>query len=116
MLKQCWQISFLPTRNSVTIRYWGPTPTDALVASLKELEEALPRTPVVLVIDIRELEGNNPESRELWQAFLREHRSTLKTVYVVSLSSSIFYRMLASVLSLGAGVRLCLVESPSEIP
>jgi hypothetical protein len=116
MLERCWQVSALPARNRVTLRYQGPTPTNELVASLAELRRALPGAPVVLVVDIRDLDGENLKARELWRAFLRQHRSAIAAAYVVSRRRLVLYRMVSAIVSLGTGVHLHFVESPNDIP
>ncbi|HEU4404395.1 MAG TPA: hypothetical protein VFS43_03800 [Polyangiaceae bacterium] len=113
---KCWKIDTDPLKNQVKIRYWGYTPTDALAASIDELRAALPKTPSVLVIDVRELEGHNPEGRPLWKVFLEQHRSVLSTVYVVSPLPMAATRMVALVIGLAVGVRLRLVDSLKDIP
>jgi hypothetical protein len=112
---KCWEISVHPLRHSVRIRYWGPTPTDALTASLAELNNAMPKAPTTLVIDIRELVGLNPDSRELWQTFLANHKRNLEAVYLVVPHAWAIHRMIASVMGLAVGLRLRLVESTDEI-
>jgi hypothetical protein len=116
MIERCWQVSALPARNRVTLRYQGPTPTDELVASLEELRRVLPGAPVVLVVDIRELDGENPDARVLWRAFLREHRAAIAAAYVVSHRTLVLYRMVSALVSLGTGVHLHFVESSNDIP
>ncbi len=112
---KCWQITPQPSQNTLLIRYWGPTPTDALGASLDELERAMPKVPTTLVVDVRELEGHNPDSRHLWQAFLAKYKANLVAVYVVVPSAWAIHRMVASVMGLAVGIRLRLVESPDQI-
>jgi hypothetical protein len=112
---KCWQITPQPLRNTILIRYWGTTSSEALTASLDELATAMPKVPTTLVVDVRELVGHNPDSRQLWQAFLAEHRPKLETVYVIVPRAWAIHRMVASVMGLAVGMRLRLIESPDEI-
>lgn len=112
---KCWQITPQPLRNTILIRYWGPTSSEALTASLDELGAAMPKVRTTLVVDLRELVGHNPDSRHLWQAFLAEHKPMLETVYVIVPRAWAIHRMVASVMGLAVGMRLRLIESPDEI-
>ncbi|HEU4537106.1 MAG TPA: hypothetical protein VFS00_23455 [Polyangiaceae bacterium] len=113
---KCWQITPQPSRNTMLVRYWGLNPTDALAASLEELERAMPKVRTKLVVDLREVIGHNPSARHLWQDFLLAHKDRLEAVYLITPRAATMHRMVASVLGLAVGLRLRLVESPDEIP
>ncbi|MCU0685853.1 MAG: hypothetical protein MUF34_27030 [Polyangiaceae bacterium] len=113
---KCWQITPQPSRNAMLIRYWGPNPTEALIASVEELERAMPKVRTKLVVDVREVIGHNPASRQIWQDFLLAHKARVELVYLIAPRAATIHRMVASVLGLAVGIRLRLVETPDEIP
>jgi hypothetical protein len=116
MPERCWKIDHDPLKNRVMVRYWGSTSNAALLASMEELRESMPATRPILVIDVRELEGHNPDGRPLWQVFLKEQKANIAAVYVVSPLAMAATRMVATVIGLAVGLRLRLVESLREVP
>ena len=112
---KCWHITPQPLRKSVLIRYWGPNPTEALTASLQELERVMPNARTTLVVDVRDVVGHNPDSRHLWQEFMARHKRNLVAVYLIVPRAWAIHRMVATVMGLAVGIPMRLVESADEV-
>jgi hypothetical protein len=116
MADSCWKVDHDPLKNRVIVRYWGPTPTSSLRSSMEEIRKPMRGTRPTLVVDVRELEGHNPEGRPLWQNFLKENKANFSAVYVISPLAMAATRMVATVIGLAVGLRLRLVETLHEVP
>lgn len=96
-------------RGRVYLSFFGPTATEALVECFKALSEMM-HDDVQLVVDIRELDGHNVESRQLWRDWLAQHKAQLRNVVVVVKRAMVMYRMVIAAVGLAAGVRIHVVE------
>jgi hypothetical protein len=96
-------------RGRIYLSFFGPTATDALVECLKALTTMM-HDDVQLIVDLRELDGHNVESRPLWRDWLTRHKAQLSNVVVVVKRAMVMYRMVTTAVGLAAGVRIHVVE------
>lgn len=96
-------------RGRIYLSFFGPTATDALAECLKALTTMM-HDDVQLIVDLRELDGHNVESRPLWRDWLTRHKAQLSNVVVVVKRAMVMYRMVTTAVGLAAGVRIHVVE------
>jgi hypothetical protein len=66
-----------------------------------------------LVIDIRELNGHNSETRDLWKVWLGKHKRQVRSVVVVLQRAMALHRMVTAAVGLAVGIR---IEVAEEVP
>lgn len=83
-----------------------------MVACLEALS-AVMRERTDVIIDIRELDGHNIATRDLWKAWLRQHKHQVRSVVVVLKHAMVLHRMVTAAVGLAAGIR---IEVTEQIP
>lgn len=96
----------------VQLTFIGPTKTDAMVACLEALSSVM-RDRTDLIIDIRELNGHNIDTRDLWKVWLGKHKRQIRSVVVVLQRAMALHRMVTAAVGLAVGIR---IEVAEEVP
>lgn len=96
----------------IQLAFVGPTKTDAMVACLDALSSVM-RDRTDLIIDIRELDGHNIDTRDLWKGWLSKHKRQVRSVVVVLKRAMALHRMVTAAVGLAVGIR---IEVAEEVP
>jgi hypothetical protein len=93
----------------IQLTFVGPTKTDAMVACLDALSSVM-RERTDLIIDIRELDGHNIDTRDLWKVWLSKHKRDVRSVIVVLKRAMALHRMVTAAVGLAVGIRIEVTE------
>lgn len=93
----------------VQLAFVGPTKTEAMVACLAALSSVM-RERTDLIIDIRELNGHNVETRDLWKVWLSKHKRQVRSIVVVLQRAMALHRMVTAAVGLAVGIRIEVTE------
>lgn len=96
----------------IQLAFVGPTKTQAMVQCLEALSSVM-HDRAELIIDIRELNGHNIDTRELWKTWFGRHKSQIRKVLVVMKRAMVLHRMVTAAVGLAVGIR---IEVAEEIP
>lgn len=105
-----YRISKPAGSNAVVLKFVGPTPSAAVPEFLAELTRSMPESEAVLVFDLTELEGYNPETKEPIKAWLREHKLAIRQIVVLVQKSRTILKMATAAVSLAVGIKITIRE------
>lgn len=108
---ECWRIS-RDGNDRLVVQFHGYTPTDDLRKCLRALSGALPAKDGHVIVDLREIDGHNPEVRDPWKSWIQQHKSRLASIDVVITNTNVVTRMVVGALGLATGVRMRLLTEP----
>lgn len=93
----------------VQLTFVGATRTEAMIACLEALSGVM-QDRIDLIVDIRELDGHNIATRDLWKVWLRKHKHQVRSVVVVLKRAMVLHRMVTAAVGLAAGIRIDVAE------
>lgn len=96
----------------ILLTFVGPTKTEAMAACLEALSSVM-RDRAELVIDIRQLNGHNIDTRDQWKVWLKQHKRQIRSVVVVLQRAMALHRMVTAAVGLAVGIR---IEVTEEVP
>jgi len=74
----------------------------------------MPPEDAVVVFDLRQLVGHNPDTKEPIKAWLRDNKARLASVTVLVPKSSTIIKMVTAVISLATGVKIRIRDDMEE--
>lgn len=101
-----WTLTPGAASGTLLLRFVGPTLTREIPDFIAALTQHMPERPVHLIVDLRELEGHNLDTRVPIQRWLMANRSRLAKVSVVVNEAATIVKMATSVVGLAAGVKI----------
>lgn len=101
-----WTLTTGAASGSLILRFVGPTATREIPDFLAALSQNLPPHSAHLIVDLRELEGHNLDTRAPIQRWLIEHRSRIAQVTVLVKKAATIIKMATSVVALATGMKI----------
>ena len=109
-----WGITKQAASGTIWLRFVGPTRTEECAEFLSALSEMMPAEDAVVVFDLRQLVGHNPDTKEPIKAWLRDNKGRLASVTVLVPKSSTIIKMVTAVISLATGVKIRIRDDMEE--
>lgn len=109
-----WSIAKQAGSGAIWLRFVGPTLTAEVPDCLRALMDVMPAEDAHLVFDLRRLEGHNPDTKEPFKAWLREHKPRFASVTVIVPKSGTILKVVTAVISLATGVKIRIRDDMDE--
>jgi len=101
----------MPATGAIMVRFVGPTLSHEVPEFLAAIDQVMPERDAVLIFDLRELVGHNPDTNDPIRHWLLHNRSRIASVTVLVAKAAAIIKMVAAAIGFAVGMRIRLEES-----
>ncbi len=105
-----WEIGRADS-GEIWVRYYLVTPVKEMKDSLAAMTEYLPEKNARLVIDLRGLNGHNPDGRGLIQGWLKSNRRRIALLVVLLPKAVPIVKLITAAVGVAVGIKMRVLEA-----
>jgi hypothetical protein len=96
----------MPATGAILVRFVGPTLSHEIPEFLAAIDQVMPEKNAVLLFDLRELVGHNPDTKEPIRNWLIRNRSRISSLTVQVPKAAAIIKMVVAAIGLAVGIRI----------